>query len=883
MSLTTAFAPAAVVSRPRAPAASRRVVSIPSRLVSCSRRVGADVDGRLRDRLVARVARPGRRLAAVARASSGAIPPPGGADPLPPRRPASVLADLAASGDAPEVVTRRESSDDASRRLPRPAAVVLGASALFAAAALAPPAAKLIAPSPAVAGASVDVGAPLSNVRNAVAVYREYTPSEIFSYKIQKIFGLPLFGKIMCLFILTIPIVFIGGLAYKLVDAMDGTASDGDGDGEADGWTDKLRSAYYNLFDIPGADATVDESWRSFAVTQSIVVTGIFVVAVIIGIISDEIATKVEEVKTGNNRVIETDHTVVVNWNSQLVPLLRQMAVAKSERPGSFDKPVVLLADVDKEEMDEIVENALEDSPPLEVVTRRGNPFDAEDLAKVNAFKARRVVILHPHEKDVGVLGQGVDGGGGGGEPDAALLTLQKQQREEALKATVVLNLLADGSRDDVPDIVVQMPYRMEEKQDLVAHALALGRPGAPGAPRAKLRGNSFERASLGASSPYVQVHGSENTGKISAFSAFQPGTSRIFEELFKQSEETPEFYLSVAPQLAGKTFGEAWRMFPDATLCGLARADGTVELAPDDDALILVDDEVVMLSETSVVTISPADEASIPPRGSERYYMQCIDDVPMGRVRILFAGWNSETMVALNLAQSMAPAGSEITILSDSIPAREMAKLQSTRKCKLRLLRGVPTSYADLERAKVHEMDAVIVMPDHGQGKAEEDASVLATMLQTHAVCSDAAPGTGEPHVVATLNTESARSIVELMGKVGAGDTLPDVIMADDLVGGALLQVAANPRLAGLFDALLATEGHEMYLRDADLFGGMDTRGADGAPTTWGTVCERARERNELALGLMRADGEFRISPPKSEYFSFGDGDRIVVLAEDL
>ena len=118
-------------------------------------------------------------------------------------------------------------------------------------------------------------------------------------------------------------------------------------------------------------------------------------------------------------------------------------------------------------------------------------------------------------------------------------------------------------------------------------------------------------------------------------------------------------------------------------------------------------------------------------------------------------------------------------------------------------------------------------------------------------------------------------------MGKVGAGDTLPDVIMADDLVGGALLQVAANPRLAGLFDALLATdEGHEMYLRDADLFGGMDTRGVDGAPTTWGTVCERARERNELALGVMRADGEFRARRRESEYFSFAERSRIVVLA---
>ena len=84
-----------------------------------------------------------------------------------------------------------------------------------------------------------------------------------------------------------------------------------------------------------------------------------------------------------------------------------------------------------------------------------------------------------------------------------------------------------------------------------------------------------------------MQVHGSENKWKISAFAAFQPGTSLIFEELFTQSEDTPEFYLSHAPQFVGKTFGEAWRMLPEATLCGLSHADGSVTLAPRDDAVI--------------------------------------------------------------------------------------------------------------------------------------------------------------------------------------------------------------------------------------------------------------------------------------------------------
>ena len=43
-------------------------------------------------------------------------------------------------------------------------------------------------------------------------------------------------------------------------------------------------------------------------------------------------------------RVRRLYHAVVVNWNSQLIPLLKQMAVAKAERAGTFEKPVVLLA-----------------------------------------------------------------------------------------------------------------------------------------------------------------------------------------------------------------------------------------------------------------------------------------------------------------------------------------------------------------------------------------------------------------------------------------------------------------------------------------------------------------------------------------------------------
>ena len=234
------------------------------------------------------------------------------------------------------------------------------------------------------------------------------------------------------------------------------------------------------------------------------------------------------------------------------MPLLKQMAVAKSERAGTFDKPVVLLADVDKELMDELVESALEDSPPLEVVTRRGNPFDTEDLVRVNAHDARRVVVLHPHERDVGLLGSSASDDNEIGSRDSSDTSsqsfpeegFQKQQREEALKAAVVLNLLADRGRDAFPDVVVQMPYRMPEKQDLVAHALKLASTHEDGASRSSLTGRSFRVATArsAANSPYVQVHGSENTGRFPRSRRFNPARACFSRSCSSSPRTRPSF-----------------------------------------------------------------------------------------------------------------------------------------------------------------------------------------------------------------------------------------------------------------------------------------------------------------------------------------------------
>lgn len=39
-----------------------------------------------------------------------------------------------------------------------------------------------------------------------------------------------------------------------------------------------------------------------------------------------------QEVLSGNHPVVATNHTLILNWNSETVPLLRQIAIARLER-----------------------------------------------------------------------------------------------------------------------------------------------------------------------------------------------------------------------------------------------------------------------------------------------------------------------------------------------------------------------------------------------------------------------------------------------------------------------------------------------------------------------------------------------------------------------
>ncbi len=645
------------------------------------------------------------------------------------------------------------------------------------------------------------------------------------TYIAQRVFGWPLYGKVFVIMSAMVPLVIAAAGLYRSVSGQE--------------WAESIAKTFYWLNDVPGADSTAEETWKSVIVAQLIVFCGMFTFAILIGVVSDEIANKVDEVKTGNSKVFERNHTVILNWNDQLIPLLKQVAVAKSEGIG-FKKPVVVLADRDKEEMDAVIEDELSESPPLSVVTRQGRGYNPEDLQRVNAWAAERVVVLHDADEE-------------------------DSKGVESHKASSVLNLRSNVNNPSFngPNVIIQVPQRLAEDEDFVRLAVDLTENSDV---------NSVKNGKC------CFVNGTSELTKLKAFSIMQPGGSKVFEDLMLQSAESSEFYTYRHKSLVGKTFRQVWRMFSHGTVVGLTNDKGTMVLGPRDDDIVGPEGEITVIADNLETIRADIEkrkgmvaEGIIPPVGSQHITMRrCPLKMPAPH-KIYMLGWNDESPSALADMLELAPPGSSITIMSD----RDIHKsaMKGSKNCSVRLERLDAMKRSSLERARVHQAEAVLIMPPSHENESSRDSHALATIMQIAHLASNENTGRA-PHIVTELSNEVSKSVAEdVYGNVGT----IDVILHDNLVGGALLQVSANLKLAGLFDFLLEKEGKELYMRSYDEFVTVND-----AELHWGIICERARERDEIAVGIMRADGELHVSPNKDAKFRLYEGDQVIVLAED-
>jgi len=287
-----------------------------------------------------------------------------------------------------------------------------------------------------------------------------------------------------------------------------------------------------------------DAGWPFRIAMLAVTFGGIFVISTLIGVLTSGIEDKLETLRKGRSRVIESGHTVILGWSQQIFSILSELVTANANQR----KPcIVILADKDKVEVEDEIRDQVGATGRTRIVCRTGAPIDMSDLEIVGLHAARSIILLAPE----------------GDDPDS----------------DVIKTMLA----------ITNNPNRRPEPYHIVAEIRD---------PR------NMEVARMVGRDEVELVLVGDLISRIIAQTCRQSGLSVVYTELLDFGGD--EIYFHAEPALTGQTFGEAMLAYEDSAVIGLRPAGGQPHLNPlmqtclqDGDQLIVItaDDDTIHLS----------------------------------------------------------------------------------------------------------------------------------------------------------------------------------------------------------------------------------------------------------------------------------------------
>lgn len=279
-----------------------------------------------------------------------------------------------------------------------------------------------------------------------------------------------------------------------------------------------------------------DEGWAFRAVRFVATLGGIFLISILIGTISSGIDEKLDELKKGRSRVLESNHTLILGWSEKVFSIISEIIEANENQK----KPsIVILADRDKGEMEDEIRGKIEDFKNTKLIVRSGSPLESTNIALVNPNEARSIIVL------------------AGTEDNADTYVIKS-----------VLALTNGKNRKESPYSIV-----------------------------AEIRDpKNMEAAELVGNDETVFVMSSDLISRITAQTCRQSGLSIVYSELLQF--EGDELYFQEEPKLFGKTFKDSLLAYETSSVVGIFTKDGSALINPPMDTVINKGDKVIAISE---------------------------------------------------------------------------------------------------------------------------------------------------------------------------------------------------------------------------------------------------------------------------------------------
>ena len=153
----------------------------------------------------------------------------------------------------------------------------------------------------------------------------------------------------------------------------------------------------FRLFFVTEAFFSLDNknTFLDYFFKFNITIFGILIFSSIIGIITNSISTRIQELRTGKTKIEEKDHIVLFNFSRRLIPLLNELCKAY-ENEQNEQQTLVVVSNEEPLVVMEKIKNVIKIPKNITILARKGYAWQRSLLDKINLEKAKQVIILKP-------------------------------------------------------------------------------------------------------------------------------------------------------------------------------------------------------------------------------------------------------------------------------------------------------------------------------------------------------------------------------------------------------------------------------------------------------------------------------------------------------
>ncbi len=561
-----------------------------------------------------------------------------------------------------------------------------------------------------------------------------------------------------------------------------------------------------------------EEKWQFRMYLLFITLIGIVVLSTLIGLVSNGILGKLDELRKGRSFVIEQNHVLILGWSSKIFTIVSELMRANENLKEGV---IVILGPKDKVEMEDEVKLKVDaDAMALgntRVICRTGDPIDIDDIHIGNPFDSKSIIVL---DKD-------------------------NENSDSQIIKTIVA-LVTNPKRKELRT----EPYHITaEIQD----------------------SKNFEVAKMVGKDEVELILSDDFISRIMVQTSRQSGLSVVYIELMDYDGD--EIYFEVAESLVGKTFRDVIFAYEESAIMGLQFADGSCAINPPMETIFNSGDKIIGITEDDD-TLIPSD---MPTNVINESVIVSGREVESKEEKILILGWNHRAKNIIRELDQYAPKGSIVNVVSKFEDSdNEIEKLdEAVKNLAVNFVQEETTERETIVGLDIAQYDYIILLCYEQEYTVQEaDAQTLITLLHIRSIAEKT-----DKHLklVSEMIDMKNRQLADITSADDfiVSDKLLSLLMAQVSETKSLMRVFED-----LFDAegseiyIKPAVDYIKVGQPVNFYTILESAARKNEVAIGYRILAHSKDVNEQ-YGVV-------VNPKKSEFINFVEGDEIIVLSED-